>query len=134
MQALDISDETIAAVAAKKRLELKQREKIYRGNRPDLNVKHSTVILVDDGLATGASMRAAVRALRTQRPKRLIVAVPVASPKTCAEFKPEVDEIFCAITPEPFLGVGVWYEQFPQTTDEEVQDLLARATEQLPTF
>jgi len=85
------------------------------------------VILVDDGLATGATMHAAIRALRQQQPARIVVAVPTASPETCAELKTEVDDIICATTPDPFYAVGLWYEDFSQTTDEEVRELLARS-------
>jgi putative phosphoribosyl transferase len=91
-------------------------------------VRGRTVILVDDGLATGATMHAAVRALREQRPARIVVAVPTASPETCERFKEEVDDVICAVTPEPFYAVGLWYENFSQTSDEEVRDLLARAS------
>jgi putative phosphoribosyl transferase len=92
-------------------------------------VRGRIIILVDDGLATGSTMRAAAAALRQQQPKRIVIAVPVAPPETCAEFRAEVEEVVCAITPEPFYGVGLWYEDFTQTTDEEVRDLLERASE-----
>jgi predicted phosphoribosyltransferase len=91
-------------------------------------VRQRTVILVDDGLATGASMRAAIAALRTQEPAQIIVAVPTAAVETCAEFEDEVDDIICATTPEPFWGVGAWYEDFSQTTDAEVHQLLEQAS------
>jgi predicted phosphoribosyltransferase len=110
--------------------ELQRRERLYRGNRPPVDVKGRTVIIVDDGLATGSTMRAAVRALRQQQPKKMIVAVPVGARETCDSFKHEVDTMaVCAITPEPFQAVGLWYLDFAQTTDEEVHDLLARANE-----
>jgi predicted phosphoribosyltransferase len=110
--------------------ELKRRERLYRGNRPPLEVKGKTVIIVDDGLATGSTMRAAVQALRRKQPKKIIVAVPVGARETCDSFKNEVDTMaVCAITPEPFQAVGLWYEDFSQTTDEEVRQLLARADE-----
>jgi len=86
------------------------------------------VILVDDGLATGATMLAAARALRTEQPERIIVGVPVAAPESCEEFRQHVDEVVCAATPDPFYAVGVWYEDFSQTTDAEVRELLERAT------
>ena len=92
----------------------------------------TTVMLVDDGLATGSTMRAAARALRSQEPAKVVVAVPVAAPETCDAFREEVDEIVCALTPEPFHAVGLWYEDFSQTTDEEVRDLLDRAARQHP--
>lgn len=125
---LGISPEVIEAVAAREREELERREREYRGGRPALELAGRTVLLVDDGLATGSTMRAAARALRTKWPARIVVAVPVASRETCEEFRAEVDDIICAATPEPFMGVGRWYEDFAQTTDEEVRSLLARAT------
>jgi putative phosphoribosyl transferase len=91
-------------------------------------VRGRTVILVDDGLATGATMQAAIQALREQQPARIVVAVPTASPETCERLKEEVDDVICAVTPEPFYAVGLWYENFSQTSDEEVRDLLARAS------
>jgi len=117
----------IEAVIRREEQELKRREEAYRGNRAPLDVKNLQVILVDDGLATGATMRAAVRAVRGQKPKRIIVAVPAAAPDTCEQLRTEVDDILCGITPEPFYGVGAWYEDFSQTTDEEVQQLLSSA-------
>jgi predicted phosphoribosyltransferase len=108
--------------------ELQRRERLYRGNRPPLELKGRTIIIVDDGLATGSTMRAAVKALRQKQPKKIIVAVPVGARETCDSFKNEVDTMaVCAITPEPFQAVGLWYRDFSQTTDEEVRDLLARA-------
>jgi predicted phosphoribosyltransferase len=104
---------------------LHEREVAYRGDRPPLDVHHRIVILVDDGLATGATMRAAVRALRAQGAKRLIVAVPVAAPEVCDALRADVDEVVCAATPDPFEAVGLWYEDFSQTSDEEVRTLLA---------
>jgi predicted phosphoribosyltransferase/erythromycin esterase-like protein len=123
---LRIPEYIIDAVAAREQQELARRERLYRGGRPPPDVRGRTVILVDDGLATGATMRAAIMALRQLQPARIIVAIPTASPETCEELKAEVDEVVCAITPEPFLAVGHWYEDFSQTTDEEVRDLLAR--------
>jgi putative phosphoribosyl transferase len=107
--------------------ELRRRERLYRGDHPPLNVEGRTVILVDDGLATGSTMRAAAVALRQMRPLKVIIAVPVAAPETCAEFRSEVDEVICAATPEPFMAVGAWYKDFTQTSDQEVSDLLERA-------
>ena len=126
VQALRIPDRVIDALAAREQEELARRERVYRGHRPPLDVRGRTVILVDDGLATGATMHAAIRALRQQQPARIVVAVPTASPETCAELKTEVDDIICATTPDPFYAVGLWYEDFSQTTDEEVRELLAR--------
>lgn len=110
-----------------RRIRSYRRERVYRGDRPPPEVHGRTVILVDDGLATGASMLAAVRALRKQQPARIVVAVPTASPDTCELLKSEADEVICAMTPEPFHAVGLWYGDFSQTNDEEVQELLARA-------
>jgi len=124
---LELEPEVIDAVAAREEKELARRERIYRGARPAPDVHGRTVILVDDGLATGSTMRAAVAALRKQTPARIVVAVPVAAPETCKEFKTEVDEAVCAATPRMFNGVGRWYEDFSQTTDEEVHELLAQA-------
>lgn len=115
------------AVAAREGKELARRERIYRGDRPAPDVHGRTVILVDDGLATGSTMRAAVAALRKQGPARVVVAVPVAPADTCEEFKAEVDETVCAATPRMFDGVGRWYEDFSQTSDDEVHELLAQA-------
>lgn len=126
---LAIPDRVIEATAATELKELKRRELTYRGNRPAPNVKGKTVILIDDGLATGSTIRAAAQALRQQQPARIVVAVPVSAPETCDEYRMGVDEIVCAVTPEPFFGVGRWYLDFSQTTDEEVRDLLAQAAE-----
>jgi predicted phosphoribosyltransferase len=127
---LDIPGEIIDAVAADEARELERRERLYRGDRPLPDVRGKTVILIDDGLATGSTMRAAAAALRKQQPARIVVAVPVSAPETCDEFRMEVDEIICAAVPEPFQGVGLWYEDFSQTTDQEVRDLLDRSTRQ----
>ena len=124
---LGIADREIAAVAAVEEEELARREKAYRGDRSPPDMKGRTVILVDDGLATGSTMRAAAAALRAQGVERLIVAVPVAPPETCEALRSEVDEVVCALEPEPFLAVGLWYEDFSQTTDEEVRELLRQA-------
>ena len=124
---LALSDRVIDAVAAREEKELERRERIYRGARPPPEVRDRTVILVDDGLATGSTMRAAVAALRKQRPARNVVAVPVGAPETREEFKSEVDETVCAATPRMFNGVGRWYEDFSQTSDDEVHELLAQA-------
>jgi predicted phosphoribosyltransferase len=107
--------------------ELARREREYRDDRPPPVVRGRTIILVDDGLATGSTMRAAIAALRAQQPAAIVVAVPVAAPDVCDAFRPLVDEIVCAVTPEPFQAVGLWYDDFAPTTDDEVRDLLARA-------
>jgi erythromycin esterase-like protein/predicted phosphoribosyltransferase len=127
VRALRIPDYVIEAVAAQEQQELRRRERLYRGGRPPPDVRDRTVILVDDGLATGATMHAAIKALRQQQPARIVVAVPTAAPETCEALRAEVDEVICAITPEPFHAVGLWYEDFSQTTDEEVRDLLTRS-------
>jgi putative phosphoribosyl transferase len=124
---LRIPDHVIEAVAEAEQQELARRERVYRGDRPPPDVRHRTVILVDDGLATGATMQAAIKALRALPPARIVVAVPTGSPETCEQLKAQADDVICAITPEPFHAVGRWYEDFTQTTDEEVRDLLARA-------
>ncbi|BBL65607.1 MULTISPECIES: phosphoribosyltransferase [Methanosarcina] len=122
-----IPDRVIATVAANELRELERRERKYRGSRPKPDMEGMTVILIDDGLATGATMHAAVEALKTKRPAKLVVAVPTASPDMCKFFKKIVDEMICATTPEPFYAVGAWYEDFSQTTDEEVCELLKKA-------
>lgn len=123
---LGVSDRELAAVAAVEEVELARQEQLYRGNRGLPEVEARTVILVDDGLATGATMRAAAAAIRSQRPERLVAAVPVAPEETCAALRAEVDEVVCTLTPDPFLSVGTWYEDFSQTTDDEVRELLRR--------
>lgn len=131
IHALNIPEAMINRVAQQELQELGRREQLYRGDRPMLAVQDKTVILIDDGLATGASMRAAVSGVRTQHPARIVIAVPTAAPETCNAFEFEVDEIVCAMTPEPFFGVGKWYENFSQITDEEVHTLLEEASRQL---
>ncbi len=130
---LNIPDEVIDMVTAEEQRELSRREADYRDGRPAPDVRGHTVILVDDGLATGSTMRAAVAALRQQAPARIVVAVPVGAPDTCEALQREADEVVCAQSQAPFYAVGVWYEDFSQTSDEEVRDLLARgAGEQVP--
>jgi predicted phosphoribosyltransferase len=124
---LDIPADVLQAVAAAEQEELTRRETAYRGDRPTPDVRGRTVILVDDGLATGSTMRAAVAALRRLGPEHLVVAVPVAAAETCDELRAEVDDLVCAFTPDPFRAVGLWYEDFSQTTDDEVHELLERA-------
>jgi putative phosphoribosyl transferase len=125
VSSLGISSHKIDEVAAKELRELQQRDRSYRGNRPSPNLKDRTIILVDDGIATGASMRAAINVLREEQPKSIIVAIPTAPSSTCKQLKAEVDDVVCLIMPEPFYSVGLWYDYFPQTTDEEVRQLLA---------
>ena len=125
---LGIGSEAFEEVAARERTELERRERAYLGDVPAApEARGRTVILVDDGLATGSTMRAAAEAVRRQGPERVVVAVPVAARETCEELRAEVDEVVCAETPEPFRGVGRWYQDFSQTTDEEVRELLAKA-------
>lgn len=126
--ALRMPEEMIEKIVERERRELDRREQLYRGGRPFRDVRRQAVIVVDDGLATGATMRAAVLALQKQEPAEIVVAVPVASQQACDEFKQEGDVwAVCAVTPEPFYGVGMWYEDFSQTTDGEVQSLLESA-------
>lgn len=127
VRALGISENVVDRVARQEQEELARREQLYRGDRPMVRVQGRTIILVDDGLATGSTMRAAVRALRRQQPARIVVAVPTAAASTCDDLRREVDEMICLMTPEPFYAVGLWYEDFSQTTDREVSDLLSRS-------
>lgn len=125
---LRIPEETIERVASREQVELERRERLYRDGRPAYDARGRRAILIDDGLATGSTMRAAAMALRRQEPASITVAVPVAAEATCDEFRSEVDEVICAYTPEPFIAVGLWYEDFSQTSDEEVRELLAAAS------
>ena len=124
---LGIPKATVEAVIAREQAELSRREQRYRGGRPPLDVTGKICVLVDDGLATGSTMRAAVAGLRQRGPRRIVVAVPIAAPSTCQELSAEADEIVCAATPEPFVAVGRWYANFEQTTDEEVRAFLEAA-------
>jgi erythromycin esterase-like protein/predicted phosphoribosyltransferase len=126
VERLGIPAHMIDAIAARERQELARRERLYRSGSPSPDVRGRTVILVDDGLATGATMHAAIEALRQQNPARIVVAVPTASPETCEEMKAKADDVICATTPEPFHAVGRWYQDFSQTTDDEVRVLLSR--------
>ncbi|MBO1065514.1 MULTISPECIES: phosphoribosyltransferase [Nostocales] len=123
---LRISPETINQVAAIEMRELDRRSHTYRGNRPLLKVKNHTIILVDDGIATGATIRAAIATLKKQQPGKLVVAVPVAAASTCEELQAEVDQVVCVMMPEDLCAIGIWYEDFQQTTDTEVCELLTR--------
>jgi len=127
VQELQLSRNLIDQITEREERELKRREELYREGRRASPVRDRTIILVDDGLATGATMKAASRALRVQEPKSIIVAVPVAAKQSCDEFRMEVDDVICASTPAPFMAVGIWYEDFSQTTDEEVRHLLKLA-------
>ena len=128
-RALPNADEIIESVTAKETAELQRREQSYRDGRPAPELSGKTIILVDDGLATGATMRAAVKALRQRGAATIVVAVPVGPPDTCREFEDEADEVVCASEPEFFQAVGQYYEDFSQTSDDEVRDLLARAAQ-----
>ncbi len=119
-----ISSKTIDEVAARELQELQRRDLVYRGDRVPPNLYNQIVILVDDGLATGSTMRAAITALRLQQPQRIVVAIPVSSIVAYQDLRTEVDEVVCLKTPEPFYAIGLWYENFAQTTDEEVCKLL----------
>jgi predicted phosphoribosyltransferase len=131
VRALHIPDYLVDAIVAREQQELTRREQLYRGDRPALDVRGKTVILVDDGLATGATMVAAIKALRQRQAGRIVVAVPIASPEICDQMRGYVDDIVCAVTPEPFYAVGLWYDNFSQTSDEEVRDLLKQTGEQV---
>lgn len=127
VRSLRLSDAVIDKVAAQEQQELERRERLYRDDRPIPLLHERTVIVVDDGLATGATMRAAIEAIGQQQPARIVVAVPISSLETCRDLAAQVDEIICLETPQPFCSVGLWYENFPQTTDEEVRNLLKLA-------
>ena len=132
MRALPNADETIESITARETAELERREQSYRDGRPAPELRNRVVILVDDGLATGATMHAAVKALRQRGVAKIVVAVPVGPPDTCREFEDEADETICASTPEFFQAVGQYYDDFSQTSDEEVRELLARAAQERP--
>ena len=129
---MGISEAALESVTAAEQAELARREALYRENRPPAVVTSRSVILVDDGLATGATMLAAVKALKAQHPARIVVAVPTASPEVCEQMSHDADEVVCATKPEPFRAVGRWYENFDQTTDEEVRELLELAERSTP--
>ncbi len=129
VRSLRLTDTEISQEEAIQRQELERRSRLYRDNRPLPALHGRTVILVDDGLATGATMRAAIMALLPHKVSRIVVAVPVAAPQTCQQLELLADEVICAFTPTHFHSVGLWYENFPQTTDEEVRDLLAKAAQ-----
>jgi predicted phosphoribosyltransferase len=127
LESYPVSQAAIEAVARSERLELDRRERAYRDGRPPVPIEGRSVILVDDGLATGSTMRAAVLAVRRLHPTRVVVAVPVGAWQTCRALREVADEVVCAFTPEPFRAVGLWYTDFSQTTDDEVRQLLSRA-------
>ena len=125
---LAISPSEVEAVTARERLELERRDRMYRGDRQSIPLSGRTIILVDDGLATGATMEAAIRAVRESHPARVVVAAPVGAVDTCRRLSTFADEVVCAATPEPFQAVGLWYERFDQTSDEEVIELLGQGS------
>jgi putative phosphoribosyl transferase len=127
VQSFGISERTIEAVAEKEQVELERRERLYRGDSDLPSIRGKTVLLVDDGVATGSTMRAAVAAIRGQHPAQIIVAVPVAPPSTCDTLRTEADQVVCVATPEPFYAVGQWYRVFDQTTDRQVRELYERS-------
>jgi putative phosphoribosyl transferase len=127
VRSFQIPERIINMVSENELKELERRERAYRGDRPKPEISGSTVILIDDGLATGATMRAAAAAIKTKNPAKIVVAVPTGARDTCELFGKEVDEVICVATPEPFYGVGAWYGNFSQTTDEEVCELLDKA-------
>jgi predicted phosphoribosyltransferase len=127
IRALNIPGNVVHAAAEREQQELERREREYRDDRPRPVLKGKIVILIDDGLATGASMRAAVEGVRAQNPARVVIAVPTGAAETCRQFEWIADEVVCVTTPEPFHGVGVWYDDFGQISDEEVRDLLRQA-------
>lgn len=129
IDAMRIPGEVIDAVSEREQQELARREQLYRDDNPSLSLQDHVAILVDDGLATGASMAAAITALRAREPEEIVVAVPIADAESCELFVQRVDRIVCLETPDPFFGVGLWYENFTQVRDEEVRDLLTRAAE-----
>ena len=129
---LDVPQSVIDRVAAAEQIEIERRERSYRGGRPAPSVEGKTVILIDDGLATGSTMRAAARAERKLNPARIVIAVPLAAATTREVLRREADEIVCLATPEPFFAVGQWYANFEQTSDEEVRELLARGSQLAP--
>jgi predicted phosphoribosyltransferase len=124
VEPLGIPASVLDSVARDEQIELERREKLYRGNRAPIGLTGKTVIIVDDGLATGSTMRAAVMAVRQQQPARVIVAVPVGAPETCAGLAREADDVICVRMPDPFVAVGLWYRDFTPTSDQEVRALL----------
>ncbi|HEY7089331.1 MAG TPA: phosphoribosyltransferase [Tepidisphaeraceae bacterium] len=128
IESIGITPEQIDAVIQQEQAELERRDRAYRGDRPTPQINGKTVILIDDGLATGSTMRAAAEAIRRQQPKRLIIAVPTGAAETCEQLRAFADEVICAIAPSDFRAVGLWYEDFPQLNDQQVRELLAHAT------
>lgn len=132
IQGLAVPENVIYGVIAREEQELERRERLYRGSRPEPDIRGKIVILVDDGLATGSTMKAAVAAVREQQPEKVVIAVPVGAASTCREFQHISDGVVCAAMPDNFYAVGLWYEDFTPTTDQEVRELLARADRHAP--
>jgi putative phosphoribosyl transferase len=132
VRSLEIPSSAIEGVAARERLEIRRRDRLYRGDRAPLDARDKTILIIDDGLATGSTMRAAVGALRQQLPRRIVVAVPVGAASTCRQLRDVADEVICPSMPEPFQAVGLWYENFEQTSDAEVRDLLEQSARHGP--
>ncbi|RMF25328.1 MAG: phosphoribosyltransferase [Cyanobacteria bacterium J083] len=130
VRSLRISPQAIQEVVIKEQKELKRRDQLYRGDRPAPDLTGRTVIIVDDGIATGSTLKAAIAAIKQQKPEKIIVAVPVAPPDVCQELKNEVDEVVCLLTPEWLYSISLWYDDFSPTTDEEVRRLLAETMEE----
>lgn len=124
IETLAISQETIDLVAAEELQELSRRDHAYRGDKPPINVHQKTVILIDDGIATGSTIRAAITILKQQQPDKIIIATPIAPPDVCQQLQLEVDDVICLQTPEPMSAIGLWYDDFTQTTDDQVRELL----------
>jgi putative phosphoribosyl transferase len=127
LRTYDVDPETLDRITAREQQELERREKLYRDDRPPPAIRNRVVILVDDGLATGSTMRAAIAALRAEAPRDIVVAVPVGAAETCAAMARLADDVVCLATPDPFVAVGLWYDNFDQTEDDEVHELLERA-------
>lgn len=127
LRAYDVDPDALERITERERLELERRERLYRDDRPFPTIEDRVVVLVDDGLATGSTMRAAIAALRRKRPSKIVVAVPVGARETCTAMVSLADEVVCLETPDPFYAVGLWYEDFEQTDDAEVHELLERA-------
>jgi putative phosphoribosyl transferase len=130
VRSMGVSEREISETIAREEATLRQRDLLFRDGRPAPRMAGQTVLVVDDGLATGSSMRAAIAALRQRNPARIVVVVPVGSAATCREFESEADQVLCLVTPEPFWAVGQWYADFSPTTDEQVQELLRQAKHQ----
>lgn len=132
LNSLGITNDTVDRVAAQAQQELQRRDRLYRGDRPEPDIQGQTIILVDDGVATGSTMRAALEVLQAQQPGQLIVAIPVAPPEVCLSLKAKADEVICLVRPAPFHALSFWYEDFDQMSDDTVQQLLAQTAAPIP--